>query len=161
MLSADARHRRMTALGGELSTRDAMHLRMLSSRFSPMSDSGSKAGATDRAQLRSGAVSMTLPRLVIWANTAHQGLCEAARQVVVLDVMGSIRSALSARVCRIRAGTMADVVDSLCLCKSGTLECGSWVVYKTAAHLTGARAGTAAGSSVRGGGASVARRAAS
>ncbi len=38
--------------------------------------------AAARAQLRSGAASMTLPRLVNWANAARQGLCEAARQVV-------------------------------------------------------------------------------
>jgi hypothetical protein len=55
----------------------------------PMSDSGSTVGAAVRAQLRSGAVSMALPRLVTWANTAHQGLREAARRVVVLDVIGS------------------------------------------------------------------------
>ncbi len=54
-----------------------------------LSDSGSTVGAAARAQLRSGAVSMTMPRLVTWANTAHQGLCDAARQVVVLHVVGS------------------------------------------------------------------------
>jgi hypothetical protein len=70
-----------------------------------MSDSGSRMGAVTCRKARSGAVIVAISLPLSCSNFLQQRLHRLVRYVVVLDVMSSARSALGARVCRIRAET--------------------------------------------------------
>ena len=77
-------------------------------------------GATTRSQVRSDAATVTITGLMTCLDAYYQAPRSRVRFVVVLDVMSSVTSALSARACRIRAETKGrgQPVDRLCLCKS-------------------------------------------
>ncbi len=95
---------------------------------------GSETGAAKRSQVRPDAVIVAIPGFLTCPDACYQAPRSHARFVVVLDVMSSVRSALRARACRIRAETRRrGYPPPVSLPVSGPLSAASPVVYKTAA----------------------------
>jgi len=97
----------------------------------------SETAATKCAHVRSYALIVTIASLLTCTDTCKQGIRGHMLSVVVLDVLSSVRSALTARVCRIRAETKGrSWPPPVSVRVSGPLSAASRVVYKTAAQPT-------------------------